>query len=76
MNVMYGNTDNISYAPILAWPDMTSTLTSHGSRNDITQHFPFIMFLVLSFDKKYPISSFDENFNGESKLLKFAIDLN
>ena len=33
---------------------MTSSLTSHGSVNDITQHFSLNSFLVLSFDTKMP----------------------
>ena len=39
MNLMHGNTDNISHVPILTWPGMTSSLTSHGSVNDITRNF-------------------------------------
>ena len=31
---------------------MTSSLTSHGSVSDITQHIPLNSFLVLSFDTK------------------------
>ena len=49
---MHGNTDNISHVPILTWPGVTSSLTSHGSVNDITQHFSLNSFLVLSFDTK------------------------
>ena len=52
MNLMNGNTDNISHVPILTWPDMTSSLTSHGSVNAITQCFAINSFLVLSFDTK------------------------
>ena len=52
MNLMHGNTDNISHVPILTWPGMTSSLSSRGSVNDITQHFPLNSFLVLSFDAK------------------------
>ena len=52
MNRVHGNTDNISHIPILTWPGMTSSFTSHGSVNDITQHFPLNSFLVLSFDTK------------------------
>ena len=50
MNMMHRNTDNISHVPILTWPGRTSLLTSHGSVNDITQHFSLNSFLVLSFD--------------------------
>ena len=52
MNLMHGNTDNISRVPILTWPGMTSSLTSHGSVNNITQHFSLNSFLVSSFDTK------------------------
>ena len=52
MNVMHGNYDNISHVSILTWPGMTSSLTSHGSVNDITEHFSLNSFLVLSFDTK------------------------
>ena len=52
MNLMHRNTDNISDVPILTWPGVTSPLTSHGSVNDITQHFSLNSFLVLSFDTK------------------------
>ena len=50
MNLMHGNTDNISHVSILTWPGMTSSLTSHGSVNYITQQFSLNSFLVLSFD--------------------------
>ena len=49
MNLMHGNTDNISHVPILTWPGMTSSLTSHGSVNDITQKIFLNSSLVLSF---------------------------
>ena len=52
INLMHGNTDNISHVPILTWPCMTSSLTSHGSVNDITRHFSWNSFLMLSFDTK------------------------
>ena len=52
MNMMHGNTDNISHVPILTKIGMTSSLTSHGSVDDITQHFFLNSFLVLSFDTK------------------------
>ena len=52
MNLMHGDTDNISHVPILTWPGVTSSLTSHGSVNDITQHFSLNSFLVPSFDTK------------------------
>ena len=52
MNLMHGNMENISHALIFTWPDMTSSLTSHGSVKDITQHFSLSSFLVLSFDTK------------------------
>ena len=40
------------YIPILTWPGMQSSVTSHGSVNDITQHVSLNSFLVLSFDTK------------------------
>ena len=52
INLLHGNSDDISHVPILTYPGMTSSLTSHGSVNDITQHFSFNLFLVLSFDTK------------------------
>ena len=52
MNLMHENTDNISHVLILTWPGMTSSLTSHGSVNDTTQHFSLYSFLVLSFNTK------------------------
>ena len=50
MNLMHGNSDTISYVPILTWPAMTSSLSLHRSVNDTTQHFSLNSFLVLSFD--------------------------
>ena len=52
MNLMHLNTDNLSHVPILTWSGVTPSLTSHGSVNDITQHFSLNSFLVLSFDTK------------------------
>ena len=52
MNLMHRNTDNISHVPILTWPGMTSSLTSHGSVNDIPKPFSLNSFLVLWFDAK------------------------
>ena len=52
MNLMHRNTDNISHVPILTWQGTTSSLTSHGSINDITQHFSLNLFLMSSFDTK------------------------
>ena len=52
MNLMHGNIDNISHVPILTWPGMTSSLTSHGSVIDIIRHFFLNKFLMLSFDTK------------------------
>ena len=49
--LIHGNTDNVSHVPILIWPSMTSSLTSHGSLNDITQvFFRSNSFFMLSFD--------------------------
>ena len=64
MNMMHGNTDNISHVFILTWPSMTSSFTSHGSVNDITQHISLNSFLVLSFDTKI------SNLRRRWKLLK------
>ena len=52
INLMHGNTDNISHVPILTWSGMTSSLTSHGSVNDITRYFSWSSLLMLSFDTK------------------------
>ena len=52
MDLMHGNTDNISHVPILTWPGVTSSLTSHGSVNDVIKHFSLYSLLVLSFDTK------------------------
>ena len=52
INVMRGNSYNISHVAILTWPGMTLSLASHGSVNAITQHFSLNSFLVLSFDAK------------------------
>ena len=52
MNLMHGNTDNISYVLSLTWPGMTSSPMSHVSPNDITQRFSLNSFLLLSFDTK------------------------
>ena len=52
MNLMHRNTANISHLLILTWLGMTPSLTSHGSVNDIFQHFSLNSFLVLSFDTK------------------------
>ena len=45
---MHGNTVNISQAPTLSWPGITSSLVSHGSQNDITNS----LILILLFDTK------------------------
>ena len=52
MNLMHGKTDGILHVPILTWPCMTSSPTSHGSESDITQHFSLNSFLLLSFGTK------------------------
>ena len=52
INLMHGNTDNISHVPILTWPGVMSSLRAHGSVNDITKQFSLNLFLVLSFDTK------------------------
>ena len=39
INLMHGNTDDIPHILIWTWTDMTSSLTSHGSVNDITRQF-------------------------------------
>ena len=61
IKLMHGNTDTTSYVPILTWSGMTSSLTSHGSLNDIAQHFSLNSFLVLSFDTNM------SNFNVDGK---------
>ena len=48
MNLMHGNTENISHAHILAWLGMTSSLAPH----DITQRFCVNLCLILAFDTK------------------------
>ena len=52
LNLMHGNTDKISHVPIVTWPGMTSSLTSHVSLNDTNHHFSLNSFFVLSFDTK------------------------
>ena len=77
MNLMHGNTDNISHVPILTWPGVTSSLTSHGSVYDITQHFSLNSFLVLSFDTKIvPLETSMESFVGKPMLWKFVLYFN
>ena len=76
MNLMHGNTDNISYVPILTWPGMTSSLTSHGLVNYITQYFSLNSFLVLPFDKNVPLETSMESFKGELMFGKFAFSFN
>ena len=52
INLVHGNTDNISHVLILACPGMTSSLTSYGSPNDNTQRL-FLKFVsCTSFDTK------------------------
>ena len=53
MKLMLGNTENISRVSILTLPGMTSSLTSHGSVNDITRHFSLNSFLLLSVDTEH-----------------------
>ena len=48
---MYENTDDIWH--ILAWSDMTSSVTTNGLLNDVTQYFPLSSFIILSYDTKY-----------------------
>ena len=77
MNRLHGNTDNISHVPILTWPGMTSSLTSHGSVNDNTWHFSlkFVSYVILSY-KNVPLETSMESFEGEPILCKFALYLN
>ena len=49
----------------LTWPGMTSSLTSHGSNYDITQHFSLISIFVLSFDTKMSHLNANEKFYGK-----------
>ena len=65
MNLIHGNSDNISHVHILTYLGMTSSLTSEI--NDITQHFSLNLFLVLSFDTKM------ESFRGKPIFWKFAL---
>ena len=60
------NTDNISHVPIVACPGITSSLTSHGSPNDTTQHF-FLKFVscTVIWNKNIPFQTSMENFCGE-----------
>ena len=69
MNLVHGNTDNISHVPILKWPGMTSSLTSHGPVNDITQH----SFLKFASCVIIPLETSMESFRGKYMLWKFAL---
>ena len=60
---MHGNTDKISHVTISACPGITSSFTSSGSPNDITQHFfPQIRFLHGHY--RYPFWNVDGYFCG------------
>ena len=48
---------------------MTSSLTSHGSVNDITQHFPSIRFLCYHLIRKCPIWDVDGKFQGQTNVM-------
>ena len=80
MNLMYGNTDNISHVPILTWPGITSSLTSHWSVNNIIHHFCLNCFVCVSFViiwyKNIPLETWMESFNGKPMLWKFALYFN
>ena len=77
MNLMHGNTDNMSHVPILAWPVMMSSLTSHGSWNDITHYFfaKFVSCTVI-WCNNITLKMSMEDFNGEPKLCKFVTHFN
>ena len=73
MNLMHGNTDNISHVSILTWPGMTPSPTSHGSVNGITRHLSWNSLLMSSFDT---LKAAMESFEDEPILRKFALYLN
>ena len=45
---MHRTTDGIPHPPILVWRDITLSLKSHGSLNDITQRVFFLEFVSCS----------------------------
>ena len=65
---------NISQVPVLTWPDMTSSLTSHGPRNDTTQRL-FLEFVscTVTWYKDISFQTSMKIFNDEIKLWKFAL---
>ena len=74
MSLMHGNTDNISHVPILTWPGMTSSLTSHWSVNDFTQYFfrKYVSCVIIWY-KNIPLETSMESFKGKPMLWKFSL---
>ena len=67
INLEQGNADNISHIPILTLPIMTSSLTSRGRLNYITQHF-FLKFVccAIIWYQNVPLQTSMVNSEGEA----------
>ena len=71
-NLMHGNTDNISHVPNLTWPGVTSSLTSNGSVNDITQQFSLNSFLCYHLIQKCLTWNVDGKFWGQNNFMEIC----
>ena len=78
MNLMHENTYTISHVPNMVWPGMRSSLTSHWSPNDVTQHFPLNSFVscTVIWYKHIPFQTSTEILNCQPILCKFAFNSN
>ena len=77
INLKNGNNDTVACVPILSWPAMMSSLKSHGSINDDTQHF-FLKFVSCAtiWYKNVPLDTLMYNVKGKPMLWKFALYIN
>ena len=84
MNLIYGNTDNISHVPILTWPGTTSSFTSHHSTfslklrrwkvlraNQFYRNLPFIS-INVSFRETVSLKTFPWIFS-HSNFIKYTL---
>ena len=70
------NTYSESHVPILTWPGMTSSLTSHGSLMTSLNILLKLVSRTIIWYEKGPLETSIENFKGEQILWKFAIYFN
>ena len=70
------NTDNISHGTILAGPGITSSLTSYGSLDDITQHkyLKFVPCAIIRW-QDIPIEKSMVTYTGNLNICNYALEL-